>query len=396
MTPFESDYMAITSRAQQILSDQFGRSVNFNEVERVSDDGRRNLLLRATIQNPAAEMPPSFIIKQTDMNHGDSQSPEWHLGRSLRDRAGIAFLSDISHTHQHAPAYYGGDSALNFVMMADLGRDHASLVEPLLGPDPASATTALQAMMQHLGQLHADTFGQQERYQTMLSVLHPDGGQFVTQAYPIQQYAKLFTILAEFVELAAGFAAEVAAVLTAVTSPGPFFTFIHGDPCPDNWFRLPDRLYLIDFEQAHFGHALRDAVYLRMNFPSCWCANRLPPGLISELEATYRTAYARSCPQVLDDALFVTEMTNCCAFWLLESFRWLVPSILEKDNTWGIATVRARLFAHLDSFITMAQQSRHLPAMWQTAVRLHDAWQRHWPDVEPLPVYPAFQTGEAV
>jgi len=396
MTPSESDYGAITSRAQQILSDRFGRAVDFNEVERVSNDGRRNLLLRASIKNPAAAMPPSIIIKQTDMTPGGNQSPEWHLGRSLRDRAGVAFLSDISNMHQLVPAYFGGDNTLNFVMMADLGRDHPSLVEPLLGADPAAARTTLEAMMQHLGQLHADTFGQQERFQTMLSALHPDGAQFVTQAYPIQKYAKLFSILAEFVDLVPGFEAEAASVLTAVHSPGPFFTFVHGDPCPDNWFRLPDRLTLIDFEQAHFGHALRDAVYLRMNFPTCWCANRLPPGLVSELEAAYRTAFATSCPQVLDEAVFVTELTNCCAFWLLESFRWMVPAIREKDDTWGIATLRTRLIAHLDSFATIAQQSGHLPAMWQTAVRLHDAWQRHWPDVAPLPVYPAFQTGEAV
>ena len=61
-------------------------------------------------------------------------------------------------------------------------------------------------------------------------------------------------------------------------NPGPFHAYIHGDPCPDNVFFIDGEMLLIDFEFGRFGHALRDALYGRMPFPTCWCCNRLPAG----------------------------------------------------------------------------------------------------------------------
>ena len=52
---------------------------------------------------------------------------------------------------------------------------------------------------------------------------------------------------------------------------------VHGDPCPDNvLFAADGRAVLIDFEFARPSHALFDAAYWRMGFPTCWCAGTIP------------------------------------------------------------------------------------------------------------------------
>ena len=54
----ENEWTAVSNRAQQILKQKFSR------VERFSNDGRRNLLLRCTPANSATENQTSVVIKQ--------------------------------------------------------------------------------------------------------------------------------------------------------------------------------------------------------------------------------------------------------------------------------------------------------------------------------------------
>jgi hypothetical protein len=157
-------------------------------------------------------------------------------------------------------------------------------------------------------------------------------------------------------------------------------------------FFVGDDVRLIDFEFGRFGHALVDAAYARIIFPTCWCCNRIPNDVVVKMEAAYRTALVAGCAEAADDRLFNQAMAEVCAFWLLQSFSWLLSRALQEDHTWGIASVRSRILARLEAFITTANEFDQLPATRATANRLLAALQGRWPETEALPLYPAFRS----
>ncbi|MCA9943568.1 MAG: phosphotransferase [Anaerolineales bacterium] len=374
----QPDWTAVTQRAEAIL----GQPIT--EIEQFSDDGRRNLLLRCTLGQP----PYSVVIKQTLPI--DDQSDEMLAQDQLRfwqDWAGAALLTAVSDTHI-SPKFYGGDTALSFIILEDLGTG-SSLVEPLLEGDAQSAEAALRQMMTRLGQMHAAAIDQAQTYEDILHTLDDQAAERVQQSLP--DFAELPAKFADLGVAVAGFEQELAQVRTAVSNPGPFTTYVHLDPCPDNLFMHNGRLKIIDFEQGNFGHALRDALYLRMSFPTCWCANRVPTAVIEACEAVYRQQLGAKLPIINDDALFTEQCLLICAFWVWNRFDRLLAYTHEPAVDWGIASVRSRLLTYLHTFIQLTDSSDKLPAMRETAVQLQTTLQAKWPETELLPYYPAFR-----
>jgi hypothetical protein len=94
---------------------------------------------------------------------------------------------------------------------------------------------------------------------------------------------------------------EMMLMASRLHSPGPWQALVHGDPCPDNVLLAADgTAKLIDFEFARPGHALLDAAYWRMGFPTCWCAGRVPDALSRQLDDAYRIALAEAVPAAAD------------------------------------------------------------------------------------------------
>lgn len=372
----QPDWTAVTQRAEAIL----GQPIL--SVEQLSDDDRRNLLLRCTLAQP----PYSVVIKQTLPTDDPNTLLAPDQLRFWRDWAGAVLLTAVSHT-PISPKFYGGDTALSFIILEDLGTG-GSLVEPLLEGDAPSAEAALLQMMTRLGQMHAATIGQAQTFDDILQTLDAHAAGRVQQSLP--DFAELPTKLADLGVVVAGFEQELAQVKTAVANPGPFTTYVHLDPCPDNLFMHDGHLKIIDFEHGNFGHALRDALYLRMSFPTCWCANRVPTAVIEACEAAYRQQLSTRLPSLNDDAFFAEQRLLICAFWVWDRFGRLIAYTDEEDD-WGIASVRSRVLTYLHTFSQLAEAQDKLPAMWETAVRLQTALQAKWPETELLPYYPAFR-----
>jgi Phosphotransferase enzyme family len=385
-----ADVAPILAAAERILSRERGRHVRLGHVERLSEGDRRNLLLRC--RDLTGGSPPSFIIKKVVTDSYDpADTASFDTSRFFGDWSGAEFLSAILPAPK-TPRYYGGDRDLGFFILEDLGV-HRSLVEPLLDEDAASAERALLALSTCLGSVHAATIGGSAAFET---VLRGRGSRAQIFAPPLTGLRERLTLLEGNLEAmgirpANGFCLEVAAVIDAVERPGPFFSYVHGDACPDNVFWNGEDLRLIDFEFGGFGHALADAAYGRMLFPSCWCANRLAADLVSRMEAAYRVELVKGCPEAQEDRIFDTALAAVCGFWLLSSLSRHLAGAIEADRTWGIATIRQRVLARLEAFITTAQEFDRLPAMRGTASRLLEQLRGEWPDLPPLPLYPAFQ-----
>ena len=249
------------------------------------------------------------------------------------------------------------------------------------------------AYARSLGRLHAATVGREPEWKQRRQELG-GAGREREEVGLLRENAAPFRAQCEAlgVPLAAGFDGEIAAVQAALDAPGPFLAFTPGDTCPDNHrFVTDDALCFFDFEFSGFQHALLDAAYLRMPFPTCWCVNRLPPSLIPRLESAYRTELLPGCPEAGDDALFFPALVQSAAYWAVATVSWELEEARREDGQWGIATNRQRPPVRLANFADASEQFGLLPALGATARALEAKLRLLWADGDPMPLYPPFR-----
>jgi hypothetical protein len=293
--------------------------------------------------------------------------------------------------------FYGGDASLGFIVLEDMG-EHRSLVKPLLDGTAAEATTALLAYAERLGRMHADTMGQEADYQEIVRTINLFAVQKLMQpangtnqqwadmlAKATQQLAEVGVLLSD-----ATFR-DAERVFDAVFGPGPFTAFVHADPCPDNVFYANGNLRLIDFEHARFGHALMDGLYGRIPFPTCWCANAIPEGIVAQMETCYREALSRTCAAARDDMLFENARVAVCAVWAIQTLCWHVETALKEPGEWGIASIRARVLSRLETYADVAAKRDICPALTRELHMVRVKFAALWPEAQPLSLYPAFR-----
>jgi hypothetical protein len=390
--PEEQDVLVpVLTGAARVLSTALGRHVRLGDALQLTEEGRRNVVLRC--RNLSGGVPSSVIIKKVVMeNYSPDDIASWDIRRFLSDWVGAQFVSAIPGDPRYCPRVYGGDYALGFFIVEDLGH-HRSLVEPLLEEKADSAEKVLLTFSARLGALHAATIGHAETFEGLFTAISPKVRAQAQDIPGVDERIKQLQACLDRVDVSAGTAAtrELEDVFEAIEKPGPFRSFIHGDPCPDNVLLIGDELRLIDFEFCSFGHALMDGSYGRMMFPTCWCANRLPDALVSQMEAVYRAELVKGCPEAQEDRVFESAIVTACAFWLFSTLSRHLGSALESDRTWGIATMRQRLLARLEAFIRVAEEFNHLPGMRDVADRVHEVLDKLWAGTDPLPLYPAFR-----
>jgi hypothetical protein len=300
---------------------------------------------------------------------------EW-AAASLLDRHGAS-----------TARFLAGDAAAGVIVFADLGADAPWLAAPLQDGPASDAEAALLTYATGLGRLHATTVGCHDTYAAAMRQGYPHAR--VPQATSERWLARVIGIGSS---LLGGVLPqpELTVLSQRMRDPGPWLALVHGDPCPDNVLLTPQGATFLDFEFAAPGHALIDAAYWRMGFPTCWCAGRIPDTVADRVEQAYRDAVADAIPQARVDAEFHREYAVAVVVRLFASLEWHLDSALKSDSTWGIATKRNRILWHLQSAIEATQRSASLPGL-RTVMQtwLTDLGDR-WPDVPLLPVFPAF------
>lgn len=385
-------FAPLLAAAERILAANLGYPIKISGFDRLSEPDRRNLLLRCFTASDG-DAPTSFILKKAEIDppKGDD-SDSWDTRRFYSDWVGAQFLSELPGDPLHGPRFYGGDRELGFFMLEDMG-EHRSLVQPLLEGEAAEAEETLLNYTARLGELHADTIGKAAAFEQLFQRVNPALKPFGPKAGEFEHHLQKLKALLEGlkIQIEASLGGEFETIINTMANPGPFLAYIHADPCPDNVFASAGLLRLIDFEFGRFSHALIDATYGRMIFPTCWCANRLPPAVISRMERRYRLHLSRGCPEAQEDNLFERTLIIVCGFWLLNTLSWQLESALGEDHEWGIATIRQRVLARLEAFITTSEEFGHLPALRGTSQRLLELLNQRWPETAPLPLYPAFR-----
>ena len=384
---------AITKAAEQMLTDIFGSPIYFTDLQRLSEPDRRNLILRCT-SVPIDNIPSKFIIKKVE---GEAYNPEdpssWDSRRFFNDWVGSQFLSSLGGNANHGPHFYGGSREFGFIVLEDMG-EHRSLVEPLLHEDAGSAEAALIRYSTRLGKMHATTVNRYDEYERLVQSLGLNQKLLdLTEQDLTEDIGKVKSLLDSLeVQTESTLFQEIQEIVDAVLTPVPFLAYIHGDPCPDNVFDRREHLRLIDFEFGRFSHALIDAMYARMIFPTCWCANRIPESIVGQMEDRYRTELIQECPQAQEDAVWEQALVKICGYWLVKTLSWQLEPTLAEDRTWGIASLRQRILARLEAFVTTSEKFGYCPAVCAAAGRMLDTLRKRWIETDALPLYPAFQS----
>jgi thiamine kinase-like enzyme len=244
-----------------------------------------------------------------------------------------------------------------------------------------------------LGRMHALSAGQEAAHSATLESLGRAGGDRLAAARRVrEEIAKLPATFDELdFEWSPGMVDDVQQLTRAILEPGPLLVLSHGDPCPDNDRLVAGRLVLFDFERADFRSAMVDAAYGRVPFPTCWCANRLPDYVIDGFEVAYRLELMKAVAEAGDDAFFERSLMEAAGWWLITTSNQLLPRALRFEERWGISTYRQRLLLRFEEFSRRATASGYLEALGAWAWLMHERLRARWPEVEEMPLYPAFR-----
>jgi len=118
----------------------------------------------------------------------------------------------------------------------------------------------------------------------------------------------------------------------------------------------------VDLEQAALGRGLTELAYLRMGFPTCWCATSVPAPVLDEAEAAYRSTW-RSITGTDPPG----DLADACAGWLIRG-----DTLVERAHR--LAVVAAFGADHPE-----------LASVAEVSSDLRDRLLARWADIRPLP-----------
>ena len=378
------DAVAVASAA---LSRAGAGVARIDGVRSVGEETRRNLVLRARATQDGAG-PRSIIIKATRAAAYDARAANVYQAFGfVKEWAATSILARHASAPLFTPALLAHDLEQGVLVYEDLGENLPTLVGPLLHGTATEAEQALIAYADALAALHGATSGCQESHSAILrsgfpsAVIPPPAHRWIESV----ARAPHALLGGDFPE------DEAELILEHIRQPGCWQALVHGDPCPDNVLHAGDgRAILVDFEFARPGHALFDAAYWRMGFPTCWCAGTVPADVMHRVCQAYRAGIVDVVPDANSDDAFRRESAIIDAAWLLDSLAWLLKGALAEDGMWGRATNRSRIMTYLRQAVHSAEAVGILPRLRSLATAWQEDLRCRWPDTMPLSDFPAF------
>jgi thiamine kinase-like enzyme len=402
----------LLQKIQAILSQKFQTEIKIKSTVTLSEELRRNLVLRVNLEQSDRNIPQTIIFKQSLIEKSTSDKELLRksardkeiLGRFARDWAGLEFISSFDIEVIIAPKFYGGSVSSRFILIEDLGANHLSLVDPLMSNKLQDAKDALNRYMKIMAKFHGNAHQNIKNYSPMLQKIDPDVD--VWQDGFTEMPAKIRSFLGKLnIEFSLELEAEMNYVFKLNKEPGPFIALMHGDICPDNLVDDPDKnqIKIIDFEWSYIGNALLDAVYLRMYMPTCWCVMAFPDYIIEEMDLVYRKELSKFILEAKDDKLYYEYYVGACAytiFWRLLNIEYVLDKEMSQEDRekyvpdkwkaeYNIA--RPRQLLRLKKFIELANKHDALPHIKLMAEAVLIELNKRWLDVEPMEYYPAFR-----
>jgi hypothetical protein len=169
------------------------------------------------------------------------------------------------------------------------------------------------------------------------------------------------------------------------------YALLHGDPCPDNAVQTSAGIRFIDLEEAALGHCATELAYLRIGFPTCWCATSVPGAVLLEAESAYRSTWSS-----LTGGDPHGQLVDACAGWLIRGGALVdrarrdssdhLKRLLDDDWRWGTATARQRLLHRLTVVAALAAGTPALASVAAVSDAMRERILQRWPGTAALPI----------
>lgn len=391
--PFTPDDAVTAARAA--LARAAGEPVSIAEIRDLGGEKRRNIVLRASAVWPDGSIRPVIVKATRASGYDPAASDAFETSGLVKEWAATALLARSAKAPA-APQSLGpsgwsallaADTSHGVLVFEDFGEALPTLIHPLLRGSAAEAEAALTAYAVALAQLHAATIGCRDAHNALV------GSHFPATAVPPLAHNWIDRVPRKVEAMLGGTLpeTEIAMIAGRLQSPGPWLALAHRDPCPDNVLIAADgTAKLLDFEFSSPGHALLDAMYWRIGFPTCWCAGTVPAPVADRIDRAYRAIVAETVPVAADDDAYRRESAVVCAAWLLGNLVWYLEDALREDTKWGISTYRSRVLHYCEAAIATARDADVLPGFRTTTSRWLGELHSKWPDTPSLAAYPAF------
>ena len=358
-----------------------------SQVTRV-DSLRENRPLRRVSRVVLSE-GPSVIVKHLADEPGVGRADDREYALACLGNEALALSVLGQHAPGLAPGLVGVNASHGAVVLTDLGA-RPSLATLLLGDEATAAAEGLRCWAEALGNLHGACAGRTAEIETVRrSIGLPTRGTGFLGDIERRWHAVTRSLADWGLSAPRSCGDEVEAVEAALRDPR-FATLLHGDPCPDN--TTVDPLVLFDWETAYVGHALLDAAYLWMPFPTCWCAGEAPGKVVAEAEVAYRRAASAGLPEVADDGSYRHAMGEAVVAWWIQTSVWGLERSTADDPTWGISTHRHRLVHRARVLLARRDElAARYPGLIELAASIEAAASERWPEAaRGLATFPAF------
>jgi hypothetical protein len=322
----------VLAAAAEALSRVAGGHVRLEDAA-VLRSGPRTLVLRTRVSAETG-LPTSVIVK------AHLYDGPW--ATSVREPAGLGLLTSYVVRPALAPELLAVADDPPMVVLRDLSptgppRDLAAL---LLGADPVAAEDGLLAWADTLGRLHVATAGRRDE---MSDALAATARRLGRDAPPTDETSdSLDRAAATLADLlprlgvipSASALAEIRHLQDGFGGDDRCWALTPGDTCPDNNVLTEAGVVLFDFEGAAIRHLAWDAAYLRVPWPSCWCAWRLPEDVARRALDRWRSAVGGHVPHVATPD-FEADLERAESGWAAVSTGWFLAGALEGDDVPG-------------------------------------------------------------
>jgi len=351
-------------------------------------------LLGTTLTAAAAPFPGSrrTLVVRVTGQVGDAYVVKRYTGEEAaetyaREAAALAALAGRARTPRLLAEC--GDPRL--VVMDDLG-DGAHLAEVLLADDAGRAAAGLRGWGDSVGALHVAGRGVRDAF--VEGVAARSGEQLELDYLPGQ----LAEAAAEWPRLATALDVEVTPgtfdVLESV--PSRFrvdaTSLSAADMCPDNNLLTDAGLALLDFEWALWRPIAWDAAYLRVPWPTCWCAWSLDAAASDAALARWRTAVVQVWPEVAGPD-FEHDLDLATEAWAWLAGSWCLRPLVDGEPApANPVKPMPRMPDRTLRFLRTASRGRAIPELAGVASALADAVTSTYA-AEPVPLAPAFVGG---
>ncbi|NUP51143.1 MAG: hypothetical protein HOW97_28105 [Catenulispora sp.] len=313
----------------------------------------------------------SVIVKWV-REDGDSRTERWRLSVEL---AALRFLADDLE-FAITPRVIGADLAAGFLVLEDLA-PRVALDQLICRDGVAAHRERLAVFARALGELGAATWGRAEAYRARclaISSVNPTvDGRFTSLWDQAHDTAALLGT-----PVTGRVASELTAALDELSAPGPFLALSNGDAEANNILvheSGPADARLIDFEAAHYGHALLDGVCLHVPGPR-WLSVGDPAA--NGLADRYRQALSRGIPEAQEDRLYGFALGAACTSWALLRLQRLpvLDARAPGDHS------RLQLIETLEATARTAEAHHTLPHLSGWLRSTATALRRRWPDAD--------------